>query len=263
MSGVAGLGKDAGVKQERERAVSAAVPEWSLFPVTHWTVVLSARDSGKAALEQLCKAYAQPVRVFLRGMGYSHEDAEDLAQEFLNHLILPEVLRRVDQGKGRFRSFVAACLERHVQQHEVRVGALKRGGGAVHLPIEGASGSAGVQAVSGDLLPHERFELEWGRTLLNRALGRLEAEAGTPARRRLVKEVLPALQDPDDAGSWVDMARRLGMNEGALRTAVHRIRRRLAGLIREEVAVTVSAAEEVEAELVALKAILSRAGSRG
>jgi hypothetical protein len=51
---------------------------------------------------------------------------------------------------------------------------------------------------------------------------------------------------------------RLDMSDAAIRTAVHRLRRRYAELLREEIAATVADPEEVDAEIRFLLAALER-----
>lgn len=54
------------------------------FATTHWSVVLTARQSdspeASAALETLCRTYWYPLYVFIRRQGYGAHEAEDLTQ---------------------------------------------------------------------------------------------------------------------------------------------------------------------------------------
>ena len=93
------------------------------FRTTHWTVVLAAAESGSAnataALEALCRSYWFPVYACARRKGCSPEDAEDLTQEFLAELIARGDLAGVSPARGKFRSFLLACLN-HFMAEEWR-----------------------------------------------------------------------------------------------------------------------------------------------
>src|ERR1044071_4322349 len=84
------------------------------FCTTHWSVVLQARekDSPKAAdaLAQLCRAYWFPLYAFVRRKGHSPHDAQDLTQAFFERMLEKSFLQSVDRNKGKFRSFLLACL---------------------------------------------------------------------------------------------------------------------------------------------------------
>ena len=75
--------------QERCSTDVAGREAW--FKTTHWSVVLNAgRDESpeaKAALGRLCQTYWYPFYVYVRCLGHSPEDAQDLTQEFFARLI--------------------------------------------------------------------------------------------------------------------------------------------------------------------------------
>src|ERR1043166_5039179 len=58
------------------------------FVTTRWSLILSAANLGTEeqkthdALAELCRTYWRPIFLFVRGRGYSVEDAQDLAQDF-------------------------------------------------------------------------------------------------------------------------------------------------------------------------------------
>src|SRR5690349_14978428 len=111
------------------------------FPSTQWSRVLQAGDGdtpvGKAALEELCRAYWSPLYAFLRRQGHSPHDAEDLIQGFLARLLAREDLAEVREEKGRFRTFMLTSLRNFVIKQALHDKALKRGGGQFPIPIDG------------------------------------------------------------------------------------------------------------------------------
>ena len=106
---------------------SSSGPDAAHFDSTRWTVVLEAAQSrvpgAPDALARLCARYWQPLYGFARRRGYRPEDAQDLVQGFLAHLIERRALRRVDRSKGRFRSFLLASFQKFKANEPRRAGA--------------------------------------------------------------------------------------------------------------------------------------------
>ena len=70
--------------------------------------------------------------------------------------------------------------------------------------------------------------------------------SGTRVRVRRAQSV-PAGQAP--AGGYAAVAARLGTSEGAVKAAVHRLRRRFQALLRQRVAETVADGRDVDDEI--------------
>ena len=87
------------------------------------------------ALNSLCAAYWPPIYAFLRRQGQTSEDAKDLTQGFFSHLLRGSRLEGVDPGRGRFRSFLLACLRNYVCNEVDKQNAQKRGSGQIPVPI--------------------------------------------------------------------------------------------------------------------------------
>ncbi len=108
------------------------------FVTTHWSVVLTAGRSdttrARAALEQLCRNYWQPLYAYVRRTGHSREEAEDLTQEFFARLLAQNTVARADPARGRFRSFLLASLKHFLANEWEKARAQKRGGGAQRHP---------------------------------------------------------------------------------------------------------------------------------
>jgi DNA-directed RNA polymerase specialized sigma24 family protein len=102
------------------------------FQTTHWTVVMTAAQSevegGPAALAELCRLYWYPLYVFARRSGHSPDDAQDLTQGFLLHLLEHRTIARADRLKGKFRSFLLGSFKNYLCKETSRAHVLKRGG---------------------------------------------------------------------------------------------------------------------------------------
>jgi len=220
-------------------------------------MVLSAREESMPALTRLCETYQGPIKAFFRGAGCPRDDVDDLAQDFLVHLLHPDVLKTVDPDKGRFRSFLLVCLRHYWGQIQAHGRTIKMGGRIVHVPLDSGPDGPGFEVAHPGRRPDQAFDVEWGRTVVQRAVRRLEAEAAGPVRRKLVSHLLPLLYAEERTETQAELARQLGMTPGAVRTAIHRIRQRLRQLIIEELAATVGAGADLEKELQELRAVLA------
>jgi RNA polymerase sigma-70 factor (ECF subfamily) len=233
------------------------------FNSTHWSVVLAASHEGSAqcseALEQLCRAYWYPLYTFVRRRGYQAEEAQDLTQSFFARLLDKNYLRAVDRSKGKFRSFLLAALEHFLANEWRRACARKRGGGAMFISFDDDSAEQQyLQFAAANLSPAEVFEQQWATALLERVLSRLRAEFAAAGKEQPFEDLKIFLTGEKRRESYSELAPKLGTSEAALKMAVSRMRHRYAELLREEIANTVSRPDEVEEELRALFAALSR-----
>jgi RNA polymerase sigma factor (sigma-70 family) len=85
-------------------------------------------------------------------------------------------------------------------------------------------------------------------------------EATAPANPSQFEILKPWLTGDTGQASQADAARRLGMNEGAVKVAIHRLRKRFRELVKTEIAQTVGGGADVQAELNYLLEVLSRPG---
>jgi RNA polymerase sigma-70 factor (ECF subfamily) len=243
-----------------------AIPErgaaGSCFATTHWTRVVEAgghSSEAKAALSELCAAYYAPVQAFIRQHTPDEETARDLTHEFFARLLAKESLAPVDPRRGRFRSYLLGAVKHFLadaHDHERR---LKRWPGRPVESIDAASDTGtGVQLRDNKTLsPDREFDRKWALTLLDRALVALAEEHLTAGKADQFEALKPWLTG--DAGdlSQAEVARRLGINEGALKVAIHRLRRRFRDLVRAELAHTLHHPSQLADELSWLMAALT------
>jgi RNA polymerase sigma factor (sigma-70 family) len=228
------------------------------FATTRWSVVLAARghDSGAAhALSDLCKGYWYPLYAFVRRQGYTPPDAEDLTQEFFARFIAKGWLGDVDRERGRFRSFLLAAVKNFLTNEWKRGQRQKRGGGAEILSLDLDSAEQRYTKEPADIASAERlYDRRWALDLLDRVIARLEAEwsrAGKSAHFAALQFCLTVEKSP-----LSEIATQLGMTEGAVKVAVHRMRERYRELLHAEIAGTVAEPSQVDSELADLLAVL-------
>ncbi len=203
-----------------------------------------------AALERLCRAYWYPLYSFARRQGREPQEAADLTQDFFLHLLATNALASVNQEKGRFRSFLLASMKNLMANNWNRARRQKRGGGepVFSLDEEMAENRYRLEP-AGDLAPDKIFDRQWAETILSRALERLRHECDTAGKSKRFDEVKVFLLGEKEGGTLSAAAGRLGLSLAAVKGVVHRLRRRFRELIEDEIAQTVTRAEDVEQEI--------------
>ena len=220
------------------------------FPTTSWSLVVAAGQTptleARGALEALCARYWHPVYAFLRKKGYDIEAAQDLTQGYFTRLLEKHYLNDVHQDRGRFRSFLLASVRHYVANERDRERTRRRGNGAVPIPMTDAEGRLRFEP-SDASTPESVFEKQWALTVIDHAMRRLQKQPNFDRLTALIT---------DDAASYVKVAEECGMTEGAVRVAVHRMRRRFRDAVRAEVRETVDGEQEIDDELRFLLAAL-------
>jgi RNA polymerase sigma-70 factor (ECF subfamily) len=235
------------------------------FVTTQWTRVLAARGDSpeaQAALGDLCAAYYAPVLAFLRWSGRNEDAARDLTQEFFARLLARGGLDTLERGRGRFRSFLLGALKHFLADQFDRSRAAKRGSGQEHLPLDAGSAGDTTMALQisdpAAVVPDAFFDRQWALTILDRALAALAAEHQAVGKAAQFEALKPWLTGDTEKLSQAEVARQLDLNEGAVKVAIHRLRKRFRELVRAEIAQTVGDGAEVQTELSYLLEVLSR-----
>ena len=225
------------------------------FVTTHWSLVLAAgagvsSSEANDALAKLCETYWYPLYAFLRSRGQTPEDAQDLTQAFFTRLLERRAFAHADPARGRFRSFLLASLKNFVANERDRTQTQKRGGGVVVVPLEidAAEGRFQLEPRT-DETPERIFDREWALILLDNAIQVLQTEMASAGRSGHFAELKSFLAGENANANYATAANALGMSPGAVRVAVHRLRRRLGELVRREIAQTVSSSVEIDDEL--------------
>jgi RNA polymerase sigma factor (sigma-70 family) len=232
------------------------------FPTTRWSRVIRASDSAdpgaRTALEELCRDYWFPLYAFVRRHGLSPHEAEDIVQGFLADLIERGDMASMDQSKGRFRSFLRAACEHYMANCRDHDRAAKRGGGITIVSINRLDAESRYAREPAHELTAERlFERQWALTVLSRVLERLEDEAVQAGKWTLFGRLRPVLQGDELAPSYAAIGAELGMSDGAVRVAAHRLRARYRELLREEVGRTTDEPTAIDSEIADLLATLA------
>jgi RNA polymerase sigma factor (sigma-70 family) len=257
-----GISVDASIRTMPAAFTNGACRPAAVFATTHWSVVLDAAqetgESTNGALEVLCRAYWYPIYAYVRRLGHSPHDAQDLTQSFFAYVLEKRLIARAQPEAGRFRSFLLGSLRNFLANEWRRQTAQKRGGGQV-IPIDARSAEERYAVEPMDKSnPQALYDEAWAAAVLDEAISLLEAEYHRTGKGTLFAELLPTLQGSERSG-YAETAARLGLTEGAVKAAAHRLRTRYRELLRATVAHTVAEPAEVDEELRHLMHVLSGA----
>jgi RNA polymerase sigma-70 factor (ECF subfamily) len=192
-------------------------------------------------------------------MGHSEPDAEDLTQEFFAYLLRKNLPGRADPGKGRFRSFLLHTLKQFVADQRSRARAQKRGGEIVLVSLDVRAEECRGQAdFASEPSPERVFEQRWVELVLEGVASELRREYAVTGREELF-EVLQSFQPGEQPEmTYEEAAKRLDLSLPAVKSAIHRLRRRHGELLRNEIAQTVSRPAEFDEELRSFVSCWSR-----
>jgi DNA-directed RNA polymerase specialized sigma24 family protein len=232
------------------------------FATTRWSLVRTAGheqgSAGRKALEALCESYWYPLYAFIRRRGFQAAESQDLTQAFFADLLERNVLAVAERERGRFRFFLLQSLKNFLSSERRKQTAEKRGAGRLVLSLDFEAGETRYRHEPVESITPERlFQRRWTLLLLEQVLEQLRTEYDDASRSELFAALEPQLQGRELPMNYAELGTRLGMSEGALKVAAHRLRRRYREILRARIAETVSTPEEIDEELRDLQIALS------
>jgi RNA polymerase sigma-70 factor (ECF subfamily) len=234
------------------------------FATTQWSLVVAARPdeasaaTARKALEELCRVYWYPLYAFVRYRGHSAEDAQDLTQSFFARAIEMGGFTSADPARGRFRSYLLGAMKHFMANEWHRARAQKRGGQVRLVEWDALSPEARYAATPRSWEdPEHLFDREWAQETVAAALRALREEMAKAGKSELFDALKGSLTGEDDAPRE-QIAARLGMTEGAVKVAVHRLRGRYRALLKATIAETVTNPADRDEEMRYLAAVLRR-----
>jgi RNA polymerase sigma factor (sigma-70 family) len=224
------------------------------FATTRWSLVLAAgkRNSPQsaAALAALCETYWYPLYAYVRRRGHDADEAQDLTQAFFARLLEKNDLAAAQRERGKFRSFLLTSLKHFLANEWDRGRAKKRGGDRSPVSIDfGIAEDRYRREPSHELTAEKIFDRRWAFVILEQVLTHLQEESGRAGKSELFDRLKVFLTGEKPAGSYDQLASELEMSAGAIKVAVHRLRRRYRELLRAEIGQTVADPDEIEQEI--------------
>ncbi len=204
------------------------------FRPTRWTLVARATQddapAARAALDELCRLYWPPLFSFARRWGLNEAEAEDATQSYFAELLRNDKFAIADAGRGKLRSFLLHSFTKRLinfrdRDHHRDNISLDQG----ETPIDVADPHG----------PEHEFTRQWALTTMENVMRHLADEHVQNGKEGFFTACQPLL-GIDAAGNedYADIAKKLGIKEGALRVATHRLRRRFREILFATIAET-------------------------
>ena len=217
------------------------------FQTTRWSLIARAAksdDGARQALDELCRVYWPPVYAMYRRDGVTADSARDLTQGLFANLLEREDFRKADPERGRFRSFLRTCAQNWLRNERDREQALKRGGDRLQFSLDtGEEEQRFLREPATELDAAAMFERRWAQIVIEQALAQLAGEEERAGRSQVFEILRPSLEGDTLEQSWAELAAQLRTTEGALRVAVHRLRKRFRERIESQVRDTLGDAD--------------------
>lgn len=234
------------------------------FLTTQWTQVLSSKgedESAREALRALADRYYAPVVAFLERDGHRDADsARDLAHGFFEWLLDGDRFNRLDRDRGRFRSYLLGALKHYLANERERLGRQKRGGDIDHVAMRDATDTSPAVDPADEfaLAPDREFDRQWGLHIIAEAMEALHEEWRRAGKVDRFQALQPFLLGEGAHGGLAALAETSGMNEGAIRAQLHRLRSAFRRHVKAQIAPTLDTqnASELAGEMSVLFAAL-------
>jgi RNA polymerase sigma-70 factor (ECF subfamily) len=204
-------------------------------------------------MAELCTRYWYPLYAYARRQTRDVHEAQDLVQGFFATVLEKDYLATVTPERGRFRAFLLTAFKHYRANEWEKNRAMKRGAGVAKVPLDFVIADRRYALDPADhLTPDRAYERQWVLNLLDGVLDRLRGEYVAAGKIQQFERLKSLIVPHSSASDHADLARDLGMTAGAVAVAAHRLRRRYAELLREQVAQTVADSAEVEDEIRSL-----------
>ena len=234
------------------------------FATTHWSLVGAANlneashTRARDAQEELCRTYWYPLYAFVRSRGYSANDAQDLTQAFFASIIESGGFGSANRQYGRFRSYLLGAMKHFLSNEWNKAKTQKRGGNIQFVEwdavdVEGRYSDTACQTDDPELL----FDYEWAMEIISNTLKTLRQEMEDVGKGEQFEALKGCLTGEEDL-TREKIAEKLNMTDGAIKTAVHRLRQRYRNLLRAAIAETVSNEDDLNDEMQYLIKILRK-----
>lgn len=234
-------------------------PSLADFTRTRWSIVQGLQEPGDgadAALAELAARYRYPVYAYVRRCGHPPVIAQGITQAFLRQ-VAADLRGGHERPSGRFRVWLL-----------LRLGVFLAGDWQARAAAAGEPASppvADLEARRRDELaaedsPEQAYRRSFALEVLARGLQRLRAEAIQAGHGEMCDQLEPFLAREPLPGQYDELGRRLAVRPLTLVMALKRLRQRFRELVRDELADTVTSADDLAAERQALFAALAGSG---
>lgn len=209
------------MSNNEEQTNSRRTAHGSLFDKTSVTLLNAAHEGDQVALNELCNRYWYPLYAWLwkTRLARSEADAQDFVQGFFEKMLERNALTHHRPEKGRFRSYLLACLKNHViDLKRKRVPSTPNADEETQEYLENVLASASADAA---------FEKAWARDVLDASVQRLRREWQSSGQVDFFDAVAPYLEGVRNEGGLESIGERFGLSHANTRIRVHRMKKQL------------------------------------
>ena len=227
------------------------------FLTTHWPLIediRSGQDRDRALIGLLLDRYWKPVYCYLRYKGYDNEQAKDLTQGFFHEIVLNRnLIKKADQAKGRFRTFLLHALDEYLIDQKRKDAAQKRIPKEKLVPLDIAQPPALHEKIA-TLDPENCFNYAWKSALLDLTFSQVQAqclEQGLEAHWHIFRErvVQPVLENYEPPSLQQICARHDIDDEVKASNMIVTVKRRFQAALRKNVRMTIISENQIDDEL--------------
>ena len=223
------------------------------FPPTEWTKILNP-PQRESIYSELYVRYWKPLYAYLRGRGFTNDQAKDLVQGFFTDKVLgQQLIQKADRTRGRLRNFLLTAVKNYaiIIQREKR-------------PQQGLDPKIEKPARSSD--PEIEFNRAWADELLQEVLKELKTECSRKGKGVHWKLFHEWLLEPDVEANNVRLAD-IGVKHGIKDSSkaynmISNIKERFRAILRNHMLDLVDSDEEVNMEIVDFINIFSQQSTR-
>jgi DNA-directed RNA polymerase specialized sigma24 family protein len=229
------------------------------FPSTMWTDIARWKTASEKVRESLLHRFYQryrlPLLVYLRRIGCSPAETDDVLHDFILSHIKGRIFISADHSRGRFRNLLLTSLKHFLASRKRFQNAEKRmpDGGFAFLEEEIADGIPVKALLMDRRAPDEIYERAWLLALLNNVILRLQdeyTEKGqrihyTLFERRIFHPILYGTRQP----SVTELAAELGLSPAKASNCIVSAKRAFKRHLRNEILGYVATEKEVSEEI--------------
>lgn len=194
-------------------------------------------------MEEVCQTYWRPLYGFAISINSSHQDAEDCVQGFLARVSNEDFFESLEPHRGKLRSYLLVSFKRFIYDSWKKQSSQKRGGAHRDLPLDD---TILEDTYASD--PSIKYDQEWAKVVVDDTYERLRKRYSKQNQDAVFKELEQVIDGTPLEDSSAS-ATKLGLSAVALKSAVHRIRRRFGDELKLVISETVQSEKDVDEEI--------------